>query len=160
MRLVLDPIATLERQTLVFRSHARPETEVAPCLGRQLPTGGVLFHEAVRARLAMIAGLTVTDLLPAGGAPPRIDVSTDRSIQVKVQHEDPAQGARQTAASLWRRGHACRVEERVLGQVEVVLERLPLSLRFVPDRSALVRHLSERFEGQRRQWQAATHLSG
>ena len=74
MTLILDPVASLKRQTLVFRNEARPEREIAPHLGRALPTGGYLFNAKVQERLAQIAGLTFAHLLPAGGSPPHIDI--------------------------------------------------------------------------------------
>ena len=160
MTLILDPIASLERHTLVFRSEERPEAEITPHLGRRLPTGGYFFVDQVRERLALIVGMTCATLLPEGGAPPRIDVATDRKIGLRVQHQDPQQAARNCAARLWRMGHACRVEERSLGQVIVRLERLPIRMCFTPNRPALLRHLQQRFEGRRRQRAALTEPCG
>ena len=65
MSLILDPVASLNQSTLVFRSSARPESEVTPHLGRLLPTGGYLFADSVQERLAQIAGLTFAGLLPS-----------------------------------------------------------------------------------------------
>ena len=75
---------------------ASSEREIAPHLGRALPTGGYLFNAKVQERLAQIAGLTFAHLLPAGGSPPHIDMTTDRQIILRVQHLD-----------LMRRRHAC-----------------------------------------------------
>jgi hypothetical protein len=160
MTLILDPIASLERQTLVFRSEERPEAEISPGLGRRLPTGGYIFVDRVRERLALIAGLTCQTLLPEGGEPPRIDVTTDRKINLRVQHQTPERAARNCAARLWRMGHACRVEERGLGQVLVRLERLPVCIRFTPNRSALLSYLNQRFEGRRLQLDALAEPCG
>ena len=160
MTLILDPVASLERHTLVFRSEERPEAEITPHLGHRLPTGGYIFVGQVRERLALIASLTCLTLLPEGGEPPRIDVATDRKINLRVQHQAPEQAARNCAARLWRMGHACRVEERGLGQVVVRLERLPISMRFTPNRSALLRHLSQRFEGRKMQLDALAESCG
>jgi hypothetical protein len=160
MSLVLDPIASLQRQTLVFCQNARHQAELAPKVARLLPTGGYLFVEKVRQRLAMIAGVTIAELLPEGGSLPRIDVPSDRQIKVKLQHKSPQSAARECSAKLWRLGHACRIEERSLGQVELCLERLPIRIRFVPDRSALLRHLEQRFQGRRLQLSSVADLSG
>ena len=94
MTLFLDPVASLKQDTLVFRAQARHENEIAPHLGRLLPTGGYLFSEQVQERLAQITGLTFAKLLPTGSAPPRIDVTTDRQITLRTQHANPGDAAR------------------------------------------------------------------
>ena len=156
--MVIDPVASLERGVLVFRSQQRAEREVAPKLGRMLPTGGLMFSDAVRQRLAMTAGMTLARVLPAGGTPPRIEVPNDRCLRVCVRHGEPEEAARACAAALWRMGQACRVESGAMGQLVVVAERLPLRVRFMPNRAALLRHLGQRFEGQARQAQVLAGL--
>ena len=146
--MVLDPIASLRRQSLVFRAEQRPEAELAPRLARRLPTGGYAFVDSVRQRLALIAGATLAPILPEGGTPPRFDLCTDRIIRAQLQHPDPAAAAAQLAQRLWRLGQPCRVEPGALGQINIRLQRLPISLRFLPDRRALIRHLHHRLEGR------------
>ena len=108
----------------------------------------------------MIAGLTCATFLPEGGVPPCIDVATDRTVNLRVQHQKPEQAARACAARLWRMGHACQIQERSLGQVVVRLERLPINVRFTPNRHALLTHLQQRFEGRRLQLKALTEPCG
>ena len=151
MTLFLDPIASLNQNTLIFRSEARHENEIAPHLGRLLPTGGYLFTEQVQERLAQITGLTFAQLLPNGSAPPRIDVTTDRQITLRIQHTAPEEAARLFAAQLWRCGHASQTEMKSLGQLEVRIGRLPIRIRFTPDRRALLRYLHQRLEGKKTQ---------
>ena len=151
MTLFLDPIASLSQNTLVFRSQARHENEIAPHLGRLLPTGGYLFSKRVQERLAQITGLTFAQLLPGGSVPPRIDVTTDRQITLRIQHTNPDEAARAFAAQLWRCGHASQIESKSLGQLEVQINRLPVRVRFTPDRRALLRHLHQRLEGRKTQ---------
>jgi hypothetical protein len=151
MTLFLDPVASLKQDTLVFRAQARHENEIAPHLGRLLPTGGYLFSEQVQERLAQITGLTFAKLLPTGSAPPRIDVTTDRQITLRTQHANPEDAARRFAAELWRCGHASQVETKSLGQLEVRINRLPVRVRFTPDRRALLRYLHQRLEGRKTQ---------
>lgn len=160
MSLILDPVASLNQSTLVFRSSARPESEVTPHLGRLLPTGGYLFADSVQERLAQIAGLTFAGLLPSGCVPPRIDVATDRQITLRSQHPEPSEAARQCAAELWRRGHASQVEEKSLGQFEVRVQQLPIRIRFTPDRRGLLNHLHRRLEGRRTQIAALADRCG
>ena len=160
MTLILDPVASLKRQTLVFRNEARTEREIAPHLGRALPTGGYLFNAKVQERLAQIAGLTFAHLLPAGGSPPHIDMTTDRQIILRVQHTRPDEAARACAATLWRAGHASSTEKKSLGQLEVVVQRLPVRIRFTPNRKALLSYLHGRFEDQKNQINTLTEPCG
>jgi len=87
-------------------------------------------------------------------------VATDRTVNLRVQHQKPEQAARACAARLWRMGHACQIQERSLGQVVVRLERLPINVRFTPNRHALLTHLQQRFEGRRLQLKALTEPCG
>ena len=160
MTLFLDPVASLEHNTLVFRVQARDECEIAPHLGRLLPTGGYLFTQQVQERLAQITGLTFAQFLPRGSAPPRISVTTDRQITLRTQHSNPDEAARLFAAHLWRCGHASEIQSKSLGQLEVCINRIPVRIRFTPDRRALLRYLHQRFEGRKTQLAALADRCG
>jgi len=140
---VLDPVASLDRNTLIFRRRQRRFAELCPRFGQRLQTGGFTFSERSRRRLAQVAGLTLAALLPEGCTPPLVDVPNDRDLSARVSHRDPYGAALRLAQELRRIGHSARVDKSAMGQVTVRLGELPLRIRFVPDRAALLAHLKK-----------------
>jgi hypothetical protein len=143
---VLDPVASLDRNTLIFRRRQRRFAEICPRFGQRLQTGGFTFSERSRLRLAQIAGMTLASLLPAGCTPPLIDVPNDRDLSARVTHRDPYGAALRLAHQLRQVGHSARVDQSAMGQATVRLDELPLRIRFVPDRAALIAHLNDKNE--------------